>query len=129
MEKTQGLQGVRVEGWEKHGSTPQNTVPDTSKFVGVWSCRPENTRAWLKKLTLVPQTTLRMCAGRGWLWTAGASLAQAKDLYTEERAGWKSQYSRTEPSKSEQTSALHLIFSTLRFDPSRFEPSKQRLGY
>lgn len=102
MEKTQSLQGVRVGDWEKHGSTPQITMPDTAKQARVWSCRPENTRAQDRKVKLVLQTAPGISAARGWLWMAGGSLAQAKHLYTEEKAHWRSQYLRTAPSKSEQ---------------------------
>lgn len=85
-----------------------------SELVGVWSYRPENTRAWDRKVTLVLQTALWMSAARGWLCTAGASLAQAKHLGTEERASWRSQYSKTKPSKSEQAESSALDTEPLK---------------
>lgn len=105
-------------GWHGESTGPARSeggrLGKAWEYFSDYNARQSKARSWVsgaawdREVTLVSQTALWMWAGREWLWTAGASLAQPKDLYTEERESWKSQYSRTEPSKSEQTSALDI---------------------
>lgn len=70
--------------WEKHGSAPQVTMSDPAKQD------PECLQL-TSEVTLVLLTPLGKSAARRWLWTAGQSRAQAKGLYSEDRASWSSQ--------------------------------------